>query len=224
MITYECPNCRRMAGIGIDLEWEERHKHYVCDNCWAHFSARYLKQLRKDEMKEVIVNTTANGTIYELKFKTLPRKGYFAENIQPIINLIKAMIPATAREYNPSTFTWGLGAEYWPPLKTSMEALGFKITMLDKQPTSGPKVHVPTDYAENFYYTAPTSTKESPQSIAEQLSQYLGVEITTQDLSDLKKLYRAKAREYHPDMGGDAKKMSELNRLWTLYSNKEVTQ
>lgn len=174
-------------------------------------------------MKEVIVNTVAAGTIYELKFKTLPRRGYFEQNVKPIVEIIKTMIPVNAREYDPANFVWSIGSEYWPPLRLTLEHLHFTITMIDRKASQEPKVHVPTDYAENFYYTA-TAVKESTASIAEQLSKYLGVEITTQDLADLKKLYRAKAREFHPDLGGDAKKMSELNRLWTLYTNNGVTQ
>jgi hypothetical protein len=174
-------------------------------------------------MKQVNVTPTFNDTIYEIKFVTQMRRGWFAENVTPMVNFLKAQIPSTQRNYNPAGHTWEIAAEYWPAVKITLESFGWTVKLLDltaRASAGEPNVKVDAEYAEKFYYEdAPvSSTKESSATIAVLLSDYLGVDVSAQDLSDLKRLYRTKARELHPDLGGDAAKMSELNRLWTLYS------
>jgi hypothetical protein len=170
---------------------------------------------------------THNDTIVAIKFLSIPSKGWWKANVQPALDFIKALVPATMRSYNNSTFIWEVAIEYWPACKTALEtAFHFtcvegSITTASADPLKG--VNIPKQYAENFYHKPePIVQKEDAATIAAKLSEYLGVKIHAQELSELKKLYRAKARELHPDMGGDASKMSELNRLWTLYTSGGV--
>lgn len=174
--------------------------------------------------KTVEFELTHGAQIVELKFITIPRKGWFASEIQPTLQFLKTMIPASEREYNGNNFKWSFSVKYWDSIQMLLKAQGFSIV---EQIRAKPRIEVPVEYAESFYHenTTPTSADaETAESIASKLSSFLGVVISTQDLNDLKKLYRQKARELHPDLGGDATKMSELNRLWTLYCNTGVKQ
>lgn len=172
--------------------------------------------------KRLEYKLTHNDTIVEIKFITIPKAGWFKENISPAIAVIKNFVPASMRAYKPAVFTWEVAVEFWNPLKATLEAMQFYCIL--KQDVVAGKVNVPKEYAENFYHKPePTSNVETKEALASKLSEYLGVTITTQELSELKKLYRQKAREYHPDYnGGDGAKMSELNRLWTLFTQTAV--
>jgi len=175
----------------------------------------------RGEMKEIHTRKLYNDTIIELRFITQFKTGWFAANVKPIVDAMKGFIPSTSREYDPVTKLWYIGVEYWNPLEIMLKGMGWTIVDKTGQTATpnGPKVNVPKDYEENFYYKQqPVVQAVDAKSIAQQLSQYLGVEITSQDIKTLKTLYRAKARELHPDLGGDAQKMSELNRLWSLYT------
>jgi len=173
------------------------------------------------QAKEIHTRKLYNDTIIELRFITQFKTGWFAANVKPIVDAMKGFIPSTSREYDPVTKLWYIGVEYWNPLEIMLKGMGWTIVDKTGQTATpnGPKVNVPKDYEENFYYKQqPVVQAVDAKSIAQQLSQYLGVEITSQDIKTLKTLYRAKARELHPDLGGDAQKMSELNRLWSLYT------
>lgn len=172
--------------------------------------------------KRLEYRLTHNDTIVEIKFITIPRKDWFKENIIPAIAVIKNFVPASMRAYKSAVFTWEIAIEFWNPLKTTLEAMQFYCQL--KQDVVTAKVNVSKEYAENFYHKPEPITKvESKESLALKLSEYLGITIAAQELSELKKLYRQKARELHPDYnGGDGARMSELNRLWTLFSQSAV--
>lgn len=179
-------------------------------------------------MKKLTYEINASQTIVTIKFHSIPSKGWWRQEVQPALDFMKALVPATLRSYDPSTFLWEVAFEYWDACKTAFE-IAFKFTCIEgsiktatgaHDPFKG--VNVPKDYAEQFHYNAaPVRTTETAESIASKLSIYLGVTIKAQELSELKKLYRAKARELHPDLNPEpeaAQKMSELNRLWSLYT------
>ena len=181
---------------------------------------------RSKEVKEILITRTYNNTIMDIKFVMGRSKEYFKENIKPMVDFIKVAIPATAREYVPQSYKWSVDMNYWTALEQVFVANGFTIREVSIDTSNEiPDINVPKEYAENFHYKQEVvTTVESATSIADKLSAFLGVKITTQELNELKKLYRAKALEFHPDRGGDAAKMSELNRLWTLYCNTGVRQ
>ena len=138
-------------------------------------------------------------------------------NFQNAIATIKTFIPASDRTYDSSTFAWTILDKYWAIIQPALVSLNFIINYTSPQ-THKHSVNE-AEYKANFFYdTAPAPSVEDASSIAKKLSAFLGVEITSQELAELKKLYRQKARSLHPDLGGDAKQMSELNRLWTLYT------
>lgn len=230
--SYKCPECK----IKLIQFWSEAQRcyvdSYVCNNIFEHCRYAITRkrwteiEIGDTEVKQIQACKVYDDTIVEIKFIMFPRKGWFAENVTPITNIIKALIPATQREYDPNTTKWSVAAEYWPALESVFKQTNWTINWVTaKSDSSILNVNVPKEYAENFHYKQEVvTTQESATSIAEKLSEFLGVKIVAQDLNDLKKLYRAKARELHPDMGGDASKMSELNRLWTLYCDTGARQ
>lgn len=201
------------------------HDEIQCPRCGSITFQRHQNnpnQKASPDVPKLTYELTHNNTIVALKFHSIASKGWWAQNVQPSLDFMKALVPATMRSYNSNTFIWEVAVEYWPACKFSFET-AFYITCTEGTiaGASDPlkNVNVPKDYVENFHYKqVVVRDKEDAATIAKKLSEFLGVTITTQELSELKKLYRAKARELHPDMGGDASKMSELNRLWTLYT------
>jgi hypothetical protein len=195
---------------------------YKCNYC-GFITALLNKTPRSPDVPKLTYQFTDNNTIVRLKFHSIASKGYWKTNIQPALDLMKALVPASMRSYNPTTFMWEVAAEYWPAIKTTYESKVFNFICTEGSVVANPYINVPKDYADNFYRAPePITVKESAASIAASLSVYLGVPIVAQDLSELKKLYRLKARELHPDLNHApeaAQKMSELNRLWTLYSS-----
>jgi hypothetical protein len=173
-------------------------------------------------MKQIRYTKKYDNSIIELNFVTIPRKGWFAANVSPMIAVIKGLVPATERSYNGATRNWEVSAEYWTLLAQVLTASDWVLKeVADTDPHAN--VNVPKDYADNFYHTPESAAPvESSESIAVKLSIFLGVKITTQDVSELKKYYRRRALELHPDRNnGDGAQMSELNRLWTLYTAQD---
>ena len=168
-------------------------------------------------MKVVRVTYLYNNTIVELHFITMPRKGWFKDNIQPVIDVMKNMIPANAREYDPATFKWQIAIEYWPALRQILISTQFAVKEVSP---STSHANVPKDYAENFYHAPVKREVETKESILVLLAKLLGIheDIASMELVALKKKYREAARRYHPDLGGDAAKMAELNRVWSIYN------
>ena len=177
----------------------------------------YSAQPRHTSMKEVRITYLYNDTIVELHFITIPRKGWFKDNIQPVIDVMKNMIPANAREYDPATFKWQIAIEYWPALRQILTSTQFAVKEVSP---STSHANVPKDYAENFYHAPVKREVETKESILVLLAKLLGIheDIASMELVALKKKYREAARRYHPDLGGDAAKMAELNRVWSIYN------
>ena len=230
---YNCPHCGSQLVALMEFVNYIYTDEYRCKRCAALGNVKFIytgdelvKGVTKS-MKEILFKKTYNDTIVELEFSKSFSKSHWADNVIPAINILKALIPATSREWDSNTKKWSLDIQYWGALQNVYKELNwqFREVVAGSNESGIPNVHVPEDYAQNFHYKQEViAQKESTESIAKQLSVFLGVEITTQDLNDLKKLYRKRALELHPDRGGDASKMSELNRLWTLYCNTGVAQ
>ena len=175
--------------------------------------------------KVVDVTPVFNGSIYKLKFQTIPKRGWFTENVKPIVDLIKTQVPSSMRLYNPNTYEWEIDGLYYPAIELLLKNLGWRIKLLADKAAP---VDVPVEYAESFHYEHTVNVpKESAESIAFSLGKILCIsntEFRELDESSLKKLYRQAARKYHPDFGGDPAQMSELNRLWTLYTSAKIEE
>lgn len=167
-----------------------------------------------------VIHDSVVGT-YEIRMNS-----YQFDKIKEVIACIKQFVPASDRTYSPLTKSWTVlewnaakTMNYWVILEPIIKHHGFHVQLEEKEVAVDPAF-----YAQDFFYEqAPTGAQaESASTIAQKLSIYLGVEIKAQELTDLKRLYRQKARELHPDLGGDATAMSELNRLWTLFTARGV--
>lgn len=132
--------------------------------------------------------------------------------ITAMAGLIRAFVPATAREYDHNTKEWTILESFWTPIKELLDKGNFKVIE--------EKVINP----EDFFYNQgiPTEHVETKESIANKLLALLG--ITAEELADFnraKKAYRRKALELHPDRHPEnAGKMSELNSIWSAYNEK----
>lgn len=130
--------------------------------------------------------------------------------VKAIIDLMKVTIPASDRMYEATSKEWTISSKYYVWLEDIMKKAHFTIT--EVKATANP---------EDFFYNFTDSTPQvSKDTLATQLVKMLG--ITPQDLADanlLKKAYRRKALELHPDRNnGDGSQMSELNSVWSAYN------
>jgi hypothetical protein len=141
------------------------------------------------------------------------------ETLQAVIKVIKSSVAVSNREYNAETKHWSFTHIAFRNIVEKMFVamhIPFTITETIETKTVGP---------DNFFYEHAVTQQipESSNIICAKLMKLLGVtEETLKDTNALKKVYRAKAREFHPDLGGDADKMSELNRLWTLFNEVSI--
>lgn len=190
--------------------------HYECINptcpdfAEENTASGFRFSLGVPEVKEIKIRKTHADSIVELTFVLRPIKGWFAEHAKPMIDVIKGTVPVTHRTYNADAKKWEIAIEFWPGIETTIKALGWTIVVEKEVET--PKVKVPKDFEENFYHSnAPITTIESKESIHSQLTKLLGDNFTKTE-------YRQYARKHHPDLGGDASKMAEINRLWAMYN------
>ena len=216
---YKCPECNR--------ELYCKYYRYSCINlrCDAFKYGKGFTQAYCDkfliggrEVKEVRVIPLFDGEMYEIWFPLAGNpRGYFKSSIQPIIDIIKAKVPITAREYNPDSKHWTLAKEYYVAIIEVMKAMGFKVTVQETAKQNAPNVDVPKDYEENFYRSE-AKPSAGAEDVRASLFKLMGIIEEPQSYAILKGMYRFYARLWHPDLGGDAAKMSELNRLWSLYN------
>lgn len=165
-------------------------------------------------MPDVKVEYDQEIEAYHLNFINIGRSGW--DSVNGIIQVIKATIPASNREYNTNTKTWTILKPNYEMLEPILKQAGFRVILTEKINTTPPK------HEDFFYsYSEPTSSsRESKESLADKLIKLL--ECSPNDLADsikLKRLYRAKALQYHPDRNnGDGSRMSELNSVWSAYN------
>lgn len=151
---------------------------------------------------------------YHIAFETRRRNAW--DIVKGLIDVIKAVVPASNRDYDPNTKVWTITKNYYEE-KIQPVFEHHSDVEINKTIRAKPKT------AEEFFYSYsdPVSiSKETKESLADKLIKLL--ECTPNDLADsikLKRLYRAKALMYHPDRNnGDGSKMSELNSVWSAYN------
>lgn len=156
---------------------------------------------------------------YDVSFSFAKYGGDY-DTLQVILKLIKGSVAVSNREYNPDTKHWSFTHLAFKNIVEKLfitMKISYSIADIVETKTVGP---------DNFFYehAVTQQIEESAPIISAKLIKILGcTNETLKDTNALKKIYRAKAREFHPDLGGDAALMSELNRLWALF-NAGVTQ
>jgi hypothetical protein len=167
------------------------------------------------------------GIAYNL---TISKQGYRAskdtfEQLKSFVELLKSQVPASNRVYNPQTKVWTIEKQIFDThLLKLMTMLNIKHLVGNpnsardsRYATEAPKID-PNNF---FYNTTPAPQVQTRESISESLAKLLGWSIVelSQPIDQLKKLYRRKALELHPDRNnGDGSKMSELNSLWSVFN------
>lgn len=157
-------------------------------------------------MIKVIIMHDVKLDAYDIKFEKAGK--YEWARIEGVIQVIKSTIPVSDRTYNPDNKTWTVTARYFSPLEELLKNLNFNISYIK-------------DIRENFFYeSTPISTAPTKESLKEQLKRILAIEDSVfTDNDALKKAYRRKALQLHPDRNnGDGSQMSELNSIWSSYN------
>jgi hypothetical protein len=154
-------------------------------------------------MIEVTVHHDKRVGAYTLNFGDV--SGFRWKAFKKFKEALMQLIPASDRDYNPLTHDWVILDKYWDApvvgIKYLIVAQGWVIT-------EGTEV----DYSDFFYNTIPEQHVETKDELHALLVQILG----TEEIS--RKAYLLAARRLHPDVGGDAAQMSELNRVWSAYN------
>jgi hypothetical protein len=148
------------------------------------------------------------------------------QQLKSFVELLKSQCPASNRVYNPQTKIWTIEKQIFDThILKLMDMLSIKYVKGSPQTqnsrfdssSAAPKID-PNNF---FYDTVPIAKAQTRESVTESLARILGCTPTDlgQPLDIVKKLYRRKALELHPDRNnGDGSKMSELNSLWSVFN------
>lgn len=151
-----------------------------------------------------------------------------------VMNGLLKQPPINVRTYNDPLKIWtylgDAGYHLMEVLEEAFSKLKMKIEFretsgLEQALTSGgiPESASKKFDAKNFFYNkagvASNNEISKPQAITKLASILSVKEEFFSDKDAVKKLYRIKCRELHPDFnGGDGSRMSELNMYWQVYN------
>jgi len=183
-------------------------------------------------LTELVLSSRSDGTL-KIDFWSKAEKVVFE-----ICKQTLKWPPIGNREYDAQSFLWSYVGQYGvsqtygeaviEKLETIVKTLGSPFKAIAVEELSAQALNKKIDLtgkrkkmsAEEFFYNhgAPASAPAiSRDTIISKLKILLGTEID-------KKAYRQAALRYHPDRNnGDGSKMSELNMLWQLYNQQQVT-
>jgi hypothetical protein len=149
-------------------------------------------------------------------------KGDYAAMVS--FKTLLTQIAASRRSYDPNTHIWTIPTEVFnaifklkfpPHLLLEHDDINAWATPDDGY---NEEKKVPQN-AEDFFYNTSQPTTSNAQLSLESLTDTLtGIfrEIGITD-ADIAVAYKKAARKLHPDLGGSAEKMSELNMIWQQY-------
>lgn len=163
---------------------------------------RYVNNNWREQQKvtvHIMWDNVTNAT-YTLKFDNI---GSHWKKCEPIIELIKASIPSSQREWVPEIKTWYIGEAFIKPIKDICEQIPeFDVIWVEKpEGVKATKFHShEDDYAE-----------------FKRLVSFAHVEFDdTTDLSVITKIFRKAAMLLHPDRSPETSDlMSSLNEVFT---------
>lgn len=160
---------------------------------------------------------SANGITHTITWKSFDKKEW-----KDFLEMMKATISASNRIYDPQTKLWQLDNKVVPSFKQLIANIVLRVYDFDPNAgRAGSSTTTPKIDPNNFFYnTVAPPQAQTRESIAASLAAILGCTVAelAQPLDVVKKLYRRKALELHPDRNnGDGSKMSELNSLWSVY-------
>ena len=159
---------------------------------------------------------SANGITHVITWKSFDKKEW-----RDFLEMFKATISASNRMYDPQTKLWQMDNKVVPGFRQLINTVVSRI--YDTAPNLGSPITTPKIDPNNFFYnTVPIAQAQTRESVTESLARILGCTPTDlgQPLDIVKKLYRKKALELHPDRNnGDGSRMSELNSLWSVYNS-----
>jgi hypothetical protein len=161
---------------------------------------------------------SANGITHVITWKSFDKKEW-----RDFLEMFKATISASNRMYDPQTKLWQIDNKVVPGFRQLIDSVVSRVHSFD--PNVGKtQFNSPTPKIDpnNFFYnTVAPAQAQTRESVTESLARILGCTPTDlgQPLDIVKKLYRKKALELHPDRNnGDGSKMSELNSLWSVFN------
>lgn len=169
-----------------------------------HTTSRYTRTAKQKEAR----------LIYEPSIQAYSLKFSYD---QSIIDFVKKIIPAHKRTTSgPPDWIWYFGEEYFDVIKTLFEGhCDYKLTIVTK------------DEVEDMLRKQEecrNTWRPAEHSIDEELKKFANLTGYTHQLTEVKnftrdqalKVYRKACLYLHPDRGGDAVKMAELNNTWAL--------
>ena len=182
-------------------------------------------------------------------FRSFPRINWKDEEEKHTCHLVGSLlkaVPSEHRDYDADTKIWSVVGDYGKSVlrtinvaiskniagKTVIVELSDLESRVKAKNFSDAETKVKVDtaqfesqFAEGFFHREPVSnsTALSGDELYAALSKLLNLPVEvvkTGDKKILKRAYLQSTKRLHPDLpGGDAKKMAELNSLWSIYNS-----